>query len=103
MKADSICQLVTDGFEFADIQGTVCRLQHHTVYQFGGDSVIVWTGLCIGGSTDPHVIARGSSTAQIYRNGILRPIVRLFADAIVDLFLLVQGNTRAHTATFELF
>ena len=57
-----------------------------------GRSVMVWTGICIGGRTDLYVIDRGALTGVRYRDEILHPIMRPFAGAIGDDFILMDDN-----------
>ena len=58
---------------------------------------MVWGGVCLRGRT-LHVMAAGTLTAVRYRDEILDPIVRPFAGAIGNKFILMQDNTRPHTA-----
>ena len=66
--------------------------------RFGGGGIMVWGGICIQGRTDLVVFARGSVTAQRYRDEVLHPHVRPFAGAMGQDFILMQDNARAHTA-----
>ena len=66
--------------------------------RFGDGSVMVWGGICLQGRTDLVVLQQGTMTAQRYRNEVLQPIVRPFAGAIGDNFILMQDNARPHTA-----
>ena len=38
---------------------------------FGGGSVMVWAGICLGGRADLHIYQRGSITGVRYRNEFL--------------------------------
>ena len=59
---------------------------------------MVWGGISYEGRTDLYVINGGTLTALRYRDEILDPIVRPFAGAIGDNFILMQDNARPHTA-----
>ena len=48
--------------------------------------------------SDLQVIKRSTLTALRYRNEVLDPIVRFFAGAIGDNFILMQDNVHPHTA-----
>ena len=72
-----------------------CIAQHD---RFGGASVMVWAGISIGGHTDLYFIDRGALTGVRYRDEILHPIVRPFAGAIGDDFILMDDNARPHRA-----
>ena len=65
---------------------------------YGGGSVMVWAGVSLDGRTDLYVFARGGITAARYRDEILEPIVRPYAGAIGEAFILMQDNARSHTA-----
>ena len=49
-----------------------------------------------------HVFPRGGITAVRYRDEVLEPIVRPYAGAIGDAFILMQDNARAHTARLSM-
>jgi hypothetical protein len=66
--------------------------------RFGGGSVMVCGGISNDGSTDLYVIRNGSLTGIIYRDEILAPIVRLYAGAIGDDFILMDDNATPHRA-----
>ena len=66
--------------------------------RFGGGSVMVWGGICLDSRTDLYVVHGGSLTAARYCNEILLPIVRPFAGAVGENFLLMHDNARPHTA-----
>ena len=68
------------------------------VDRYGGGSVMVWAGISLDGRTDLYVFPRGGITAVRYRDEVLEPIVRPYAGAIGDTFMLMQDNARAHTA-----
>ena len=59
-------------------------------------------GVCNEGRTYLHVIDRGTITGIRYRDEILEPIVRPFAGAMGDRFVLMQDNARPHTARVSL-
>ena len=63
---------------------------------------MVWTEIPLDGRTVMHVFARGHMTAAIHRKYIREPIVRSYAGAIVDAFILMQDDARAHTARVSL-
>ena len=73
-----------------------CCVAEHD--RFGGGSVMVWGGISYDGSTDLYVIRNGSLTGIRYRDEILAPIVRLYAGAIGDDFILMDNNARPHRA-----
>ena len=73
-----------------------CNIVQHN--RFGGGSVVVWGGISLEGRTDMHVLNRGNLTGARYRDEILRPIVRPYADAVGPGFLLVHNNARPHIA-----
>ena len=68
------------------------------VDRYGGGSVMVWAGISLDGRTDLYVFPRGGITAVRYRDEVMEPIVRPYAGAIGDTFILMQDNARAHTA-----
>ena len=72
------------------------------VDRYGGGSVMVWAGVSLFGRTDLYVFARGGITAVRYRNDILEPIVRPYAGAVGDVFILVQDNACPHTAQVSM-
>ena len=59
---------------------------------------MVWGGICFDGRTELHVIDGGSLTAIRYRDDIVDPIIRPFAGAIGDDFVLMHDNARPHVA-----
>ena len=59
--------------------------------------VMVWIEMSLDGRTDLDVLARGGITEARHRSDILEPIVRRYAGAICDAFMLIQCNARAHT------
>ena len=79
------------GERFAD-----CAIVEHN--RFGGPSLMVWAGISIGGRTDLHVFQRGAINAITYRDDIILPIVRPYAGAVGDDFLLMDDNAPIHRA-----
>ena len=63
---------------------------------------MVWGGVCLRGRTEIHVMAAGTLTAVHYRDETLDPIVRPFASASGNNFILMQDNARPHTARFTM-
>lgn len=59
---------------------------------------MVWGGTSKEGRTDLYRIDNGTLTAIRYRDEILGPIVRPYADAVGPGFLLVHNNARTHVA-----
>uniref|UniRef100_A0AAR2JQW1 Transposase Tc1-like domain-containing protein n=1 Tax=Pygocentrus nattereri TaxID=42514 RepID=A0AAR2JQW1_PYGNA len=77
-------------------RSAACNILQHD--RFGSGSVMVWGGISLEGRTALHVLARGSLTAIRYRDEILRPLVRPYADVVGPGFLLMQDNARPHVA-----
>uniref|UniRef100_A0A674F3C8 Uncharacterized protein n=1 Tax=Salmo trutta TaxID=8032 RepID=A0A674F3C8_SALTR len=77
-------------------RSAACNILQHD--RFGGESVMVWGGISLGGRTALYVLARGSLTAIRYRDEILRPLVRPYAGVVGPGFLLMQDNARPHVA-----
>ena len=73
-----------------------CCVTEHD--RFGGGSVMVWGDISYDGSTVLYGIRNGSLTCIRYRDEILAPIVRLYAGAIGDDFILMDDNARPHRA-----
>ena len=71
-----------------------CCIAEHD--RCGGGSVMVRAGICSGGRTDLYVIDRDALTGVRYRDKILHPIMRPFARAIGDDFILMDDNARPH-------
>lgn len=65
---------------------------------FGGGSIMVWGGICLGARTELVVIDGGALTADRYIRDILQDHVIPFAPFIGADFLLMQDNARPHTA-----
>ena len=63
---------------------------------------MVWMEIPLDGRTDLYVFARGGITSERHRNDIREPLVRPYAGAIVDAFILMQDNACAHTARMYL-
>ena len=53
---------------------------------------MVWTEIPLDGLTDIYVFARGHMMAAIHSNDIREPIVRPYAGAILDSFIVMQDN-----------
>ncbi|GFT36362.1 transposable element Tcb2 transposase [Trichonephila clavipes] len=70
----------------------------HESVRFCGGGVLVYGGISIDGRTDLYIIRDGPLTARRYRDEILRPIVVPYAAAIVDDFILMDDNSRPHSA-----
>ncbi|GFT48493.1 transposable element Tcb2 transposase [Trichonephila clavipes] len=68
----------------------------HQSVRFGGEGVLVYGGISIGGCTDLYITRDGPLTARRYRDEILRPIVVPYAAAIGDGFILMEDNCRPH-------
>lgn len=66
--------------------------------QFGGDSVMVWSGISMDAKTDLHVFGRASMNAEAYIRDILDMYVIPYAPYIGDNFILMQDNARPHVA-----
>lgn len=65
---------------------------------FGGGSVMVWGGICLGARTELVVIDGGALTADRYIRDVLQDHVVPFAPHIGANFLLMQDNARPHVA-----
>lgn len=65
---------------------------------YGGGSVMVWGGICVGARTDLVVIDGGSLTAHRYITDVLEPHVMPFAPFIGENFIFMHDNARPHTA-----
>ena len=63
---------------------------------------MVWTEIPLDGRTDLYVFARCHMTTAIHRNDIRELLVRPYAGAIVDIFILMQDNACAHTDRMSL-
>ena len=61
--------------------------------RFGGGSFMVLGGICLRGRMELHIMAAGTLTAVRYPDEILDPIVRPFAGAIANNFILMQDNS----------
>ena len=62
---------------------------------------MVWTGISIEGRTDLHVIDGDALIGIRYRDEILHPIVRSFAGAVGDDFILMDHNARLHFVVYS--
>ncbi len=58
---------------------------------------MVWACICLDGRADLYVVDRGALTAERYSDEFLHPIVRHFAAAVGQDFILIQDNARPHT------
>lgn len=65
---------------------------------YGGGSVMVWGGICMGARTELRVIENGSLTAARYITEVLEELVMPFAPFIGDGFVFMHDNARPHTA-----
>lgn len=65
---------------------------------FGGGSVMVWGGICLGARTELVVIEGGALNADRYIRDILQDHVVPFAPHIGENFVLMQDNARPHVA-----
>lgn len=65
---------------------------------YGGGSIMVWGGICMGARTDLHVFGNGSVTAVRYVTEVLEYFVVPVAPFIGNGFLLMHDNARTHTA-----
>ncbi|GFY31241.1 transposable element Tcb2 transposase [Trichonephila clavipes] len=68
--------------------------RHH----FPSKGVMVWAGIMMDGRTDIHFFDTGSVTAQIYRDKVLEPYVRLFRGAVGPDFIFMDDNAPCHQA-----
>ncbi|GFX10509.1 transposable element Tcb2 transposase [Trichonephila clavipes] len=66
--------------------------------RFRGGGVLVYGGISSDGRTDLYIIRDGPLTARRYRDEIIRPIVVPYAALIVDDFILMDDNSRPHSA-----
>lgn len=66
--------------------------------QFGGGSIMVWGGICLGARTELHVFGRAALNAHIYLSDILQDHVVPFGPFIGDEFVLMHDNARPHRA-----
>ncbi len=53
---------------------------------------MVRAGVSIDGRTDLYVLDRGTMTAQRYRDKVLDPIVRPYAGAVSEAFIVMHDN-----------
>jgi hypothetical protein len=72
-----------------------CIVEHD---RFGGGSVMVWASISYDRCTDLYVARNGTLTDLQDQDEILAPIVRPFAGAIGDNFLLMDDYARPHCA-----
>ena len=59
---------------------------------------MVWAEMPLYGHTDLYVFARCGKMEARHRSDVLEPTGRSYAGAMVDAFILMQDNARAHTA-----
>ncbi|GFV82084.1 transposable element Tcb1 transposase [Trichonephila clavipes] len=59
---------------------------------------MVWAGISLGYRTNLHIFKRCSVTAVRYRDGVLEPIVRMYAAAVSPTFVLMDDNAHPHRA-----
>ena len=97
MRAVSLSQLMIDVLRFGDPRITLRRLTLPKLPSTMG------TYMSVDGCTDLHVLARGAITEAIHRSDILEPIVRSYAGAIGDAFILMQGGVDAHLLVEALY
>ncbi|GFU80761.1 transposable element Tc3 transposase [Trichonephila clavipes] len=80
-------------------QGTRNQPQNITEHHaFRGGSIMVWARISLGYRIDLHIFKRGSVTAVRYRDEVLEPIQRLYAEAVCPTFVLMDDNARPHRA-----
>ncbi|GFU55334.1 transposable element Tcb1 transposase [Trichonephila clavipes] len=78
-------------------QGTRNQPQNITEHHaFRGGSIMMWAGISLGYRTELRIFKRGSVRAIRYRDGVLEPIVRLYAAALGPTFVLKDDNARPH-------
>jgi hypothetical protein len=65
---------------------------------FGGGSVMVWRGICLGARTELAAIDGSSLTGETYTRDILQDHVIRFASYIGEDFTLMQNNVRRPVA-----
>ncbi|GBL74568.1 hypothetical protein AVEN_235482-1 [Araneus ventricosus] len=65
-------------------------------HSYRGGGIMVWAGISLGGHTDLHVFHGGTLTGVRYRDEILDPYVRPYADAIGNDFILMDDNARPY-------
>lgn len=63
---------------------------------YGGGSVMIWCGICVGAHTDLVAVENGSLTALRYFSDILEPHVMPFAPFIGDDLIFMHDNARPH-------
>jgi len=69
-----------------------------TTVSFGGGSIMVWGGICLGARTELVVVDGGALTADRYIRDILQDHVVPFAPYIGENFVLMHDNARPHVA-----
>ena len=73
-----------------------CCIQEHD--RFGDPSVLVLGGISYDGSTDLYIIQNGALTGERCRDEIMDAIVRPYASAVGQEFVLMGDNARPHGA-----
>jgi len=63
---------------------------------------MVLGGVCLRGRMELNIMAAGTLTAVRYQDEILDPIVRQFAGAIGNNFILMWDNARPHMARLTM-
>ena len=76
-----------------------CCVTEHD--RFGSGFVMVWAGISIDGKTDLHVIA-GNLSGVRYSDEIVHPIVRPYAGAVGDGFILMNDNAPVYIFKVQL-
>lgn len=67
-------------------------------HRYKGGGIMVWAGIILNGRTDLHIFSTATMNAEIYRDEVLDPHVKLFRGAVGDNFLLMDDNARPHRA-----
>ena len=65
---------------------------------FRGGIIMVWARISLGYRTDLHIFNWGSMTTVRYRVGVLKPIVRLYAEAVGPYPVLMDDIACSDTA-----
>lgn len=67
-------------------------IERKKMFPIGGRSVIVWSLICLNGSTELIVIANSTLTALLYRSDILEPQVLPVVINVGSGFILQHGE-----------